>query len=383
MTRPPVVTGPCWRGRARSRRPGPSPACPPRVRAAHSMTGYARDQFGPAWNDVDRNGCDTRNDILRRDLVDITIKPGSTAARAERHPARPVHRDDDRVPARAWHSRPCRSTTSSPWATPGATGRPASCPPSNGWRSPTTRSNLQAIDGPDQRAKGDGDAATWLPPNRSFRCTYVARQVDGQVEVPAVGDAGGAGGDCRGARRLPRRSQGPGRDRSALSSPRPTAAPRYAPANRPSGGRHPMERTLDPARLGDHLDRLYRAAWALCGSREDAEDLVQETYARVLARPRLLRNDDDLGYLLRALRNTFLSRSGPRAGGCAPARSPSSSTSSPTRRRASRKRRSRRASSTPRWRRCPTTSATCSSPSTSPASRTRRRPGRSGSARAR
>ena len=69
-----------------------------------------------------------------------------------------------------------------------------------------------------------------------------------------------------------------------------------------------MERPLDPARLGDHLDRLYRAAWALCGSREDAEDLVQETYARVLARPRFLRNEDDLGYLLRALRNTFLNR---------------------------------------------------------------------------
>ena len=69
-----------------------------------------------------------------------------------------------------------------------------------------------------------------------------------------------------------------------------------------------MERLLDPARLGDHLDRLYRAAWALCGSREDAEDLVQETYARVLARPRLIRREDDLGYLLRALRNTFLTQ---------------------------------------------------------------------------
>jgi RNA polymerase sigma-70 factor (ECF subfamily) len=67
-------------------------------------------------------------------------------------------------------------------------------------------------------------------------------------------------------------------------------------------------RPLDPDRLGDHLDRLYRAAWALCGSREDAEDLVQETYARVLSRPRLLRSDDDLGYLLRVLRNTFVSR---------------------------------------------------------------------------
>ena len=73
-----------------------------------------------------------------------------------------------------------------------------------------------------------------------------------------------------------------------------------------AAGDRPMERPLDPARLGDHFDRLYRAAWALSGSREDAEDLVQETYARVLARPRLLRNEDDLGYLLRALRNTFL-----------------------------------------------------------------------------
>ena len=63
-----------------------------------------------------------------------------------------------------------------------------------------------------------------------------------------------------------------------------------------------------PPALGSHLDRLYRAAWALSGSREDAEDLVQETYARVLSRPRLLRNEDDLGYLLRALRNTFLNQ---------------------------------------------------------------------------
>ncbi len=69
----------------------------------------------------------------------------------------------------------------------------------------------------------------------------------------------------------------------------------------------PPPRTLDPERLGDHIDRLYRAAWALCGSREEAEDLVQETYARVLRRPRLLRSDDDLGYLLRVLRNTYFS----------------------------------------------------------------------------
>src|SRR5919108_5140092 len=67
------------------------------------------------------------------------------------------------------------------------------------------------------------------------------------------------------------------------------------------------ERTLDPSSLGDHIDRLFRAAWALSGSRVDAEDLVQETFARVLAKPRRVRNEDDLGYLLQALRNTFIS----------------------------------------------------------------------------
>jgi RNA polymerase sigma-70 factor (ECF subfamily) len=67
------------------------------------------------------------------------------------------------------------------------------------------------------------------------------------------------------------------------------------------------ERQLDPQALGDHIDRLYRAAWALCGSREDAEDLVQETFAKVLRKPRLLRSEDDVGYLLRVLRNTFVS----------------------------------------------------------------------------
>jgi RNA polymerase sigma-70 factor (ECF subfamily) len=67
------------------------------------------------------------------------------------------------------------------------------------------------------------------------------------------------------------------------------------------------QRQLDPEALGDHTDRLYRAAWGLCGSREEAEDLVQETFERVLRRPRFLHSEDDLGYLLRVLRNTFFS----------------------------------------------------------------------------
>jgi RNA polymerase sigma-70 factor, ECF subfamily len=66
--------------------------------------------------------------------------------------------------------------------------------------------------------------------------------------------------------------------------------------------------SLDPASLPQHTDRLFRAAWALTGSREDAQDLVQETFARVLARPRVLHRQDELAYLLRVLRNTFLTQ---------------------------------------------------------------------------
>ena len=67
------------------------------------------------------------------------------------------------------------------------------------------------------------------------------------------------------------------------------------------------DRQLDPQALGDHIDRLYRAARGLTGSREEAEDLVQETFAQVLRKPRIIRSDDDIGYLLRVLRNTFIS----------------------------------------------------------------------------
>ena len=68
------------------------------------------------------------------------------------------------------------------------------------------------------------------------------------------------------------------------------------------------QRLLEPDRLLDHIDALYRAARALSGSRPDAEDLVQETFAQVLKRPRFVRRGHELGYLLRALRNTYYSR---------------------------------------------------------------------------
>ena len=70
----------------------------------------------------------------------------------------------------------------------------------------------------------------------------------------------------------------------------------------------PIPRRLDPGRVVAHLPRLYHAARAWTSSREEAEDLVQETCVRVLARPRLLYGEDELGYLMRALRNVLVSQ---------------------------------------------------------------------------
>jgi RNA polymerase sigma-70 factor, ECF subfamily len=84
------------------------------------------------------------------------------------------------------------------------------------------------------------------------------------------------------------------------------SAPLGASAQRRAGS-VAAPHVLDANSLGDHLDRLYRAALGLTGSAADAEDLVQDVCVRVLAKPRLVTGDDDLGYLLRVLRNTFIS----------------------------------------------------------------------------
>jgi RNA polymerase sigma-70 factor, ECF subfamily len=85
------------------------------------------------------------------------------------------------------------------------------------------------------------------------------------------------------------------------------AAPRSGVSVRLKGAPAAAPHVLDANRLGDHLDRLYRAALGLTGSPADAEDLVQDVCVRVLTKPRLVTNGDDLGYLLRVLRNTFIS----------------------------------------------------------------------------
>jgi RNA polymerase sigma-70 factor, ECF subfamily len=80
------------------------------------------------------------------------------------------------------------------------------------------------------------------------------------------------------------------------------------PVARRYGTRPAARHALDASRLALHLDRLYRAALGMTGSRHDAEDLVQEVCVKVLAKPRHLTNSDELGYLLRVLRNTYISQ---------------------------------------------------------------------------
>src|SRR3954447_19384937 len=71
---------------------------------------------------------------------------------------------------------------------------------------------------------------------------------------------------------------------------------------------HFPPRRLDPKRASDQLDRLYRLAVVLCGSKHEAEDVVQDVYVRILSRPRFLRRGDDFAYLARCVRNEISNR---------------------------------------------------------------------------
>ncbi|NYJ06604.1 GmrSD restriction endonuclease domain-containing protein [Petropleomorpha daqingensis] len=147
------------------------------VKGRAPKTGYSRDQFGPAWADVDHNGCDTRNDILARDLSGETFKPGThdcvvlTGTLADPYSGTTMQflrgsstSDDVQIDhvvalsdawqkgAQAWDVTRRTAFANDPL-------------------------NLLAVQGSLNTQKSDGDAATWLPPNRAYRCDYVARQV--------------------------------------------------------------------------------------------------------------------------------------------------------------------------------------------------------------
>ncbi|MGZ4567105.1 MAG: GmrSD restriction endonuclease domain-containing protein [Blastococcus sp.] len=152
------------------------------VKGRAPQTGYSRDQFGPAWQDVDHNGCDTRNDILARDLTGEVFKPGThdcvvlTGTLAEPYTGRTIFFQRGQTTSEAVQIDHVVALSDA-WQK-GA----------QGWSAARRAAfandplNLLAVDGPLNMAKGDGDAATWLPPNRAYRCAYVARQVAVKVE---------------------------------------------------------------------------------------------------------------------------------------------------------------------------------------------------------
>ena len=147
------------------------------VKGRAPKTGYTRDQFGPSWKDVDANGCDTRNDILKRDLKSIVYKAvgedcvilsgvltdpySGETINFLRGVATSSEIQIDHVVAlsNAWQTGAFKLTLAQRTAF-------ANDP-----------SNLLAVKGKLNSQKGDGDAATWLPPRKSYRCEYVTNQV--------------------------------------------------------------------------------------------------------------------------------------------------------------------------------------------------------------
>ena len=147
------------------------------VKGRAAKTGYTRAQFGQAWADVDRNGCDTRNDMLKRDLTAITYKAGTrncvvaSGVLVDRYSGETINflRGNvtsmevqiDHVVAlsNAWQTGAFKLSADQRKAL-------ANDP-----------MNLFAVKGRLNSQKGDGDAATWLPPLKSFRCSYIAQQI--------------------------------------------------------------------------------------------------------------------------------------------------------------------------------------------------------------
>jgi hypothetical protein len=147
------------------------------VKGRAPKTGYARTQFGPAWADADRNGCDTRNDILARDLRNPELKaatrdcvvlsgtlqdPYTGKAIAFQRGERSADVQIDHVVALsdAWQKGAQQWTAQ------------------KRLEFANDPANLRAMDGPANQEKGDGDLATWLPPNKSFRCEYAVTVVE-------------------------------------------------------------------------------------------------------------------------------------------------------------------------------------------------------------
>ncbi|SFY47320.1 HNH endonuclease family protein [Streptomyces sp. F-1] len=143
------------------------------VKGRAPKTGYSRDRFGSAWADTDSNSCDTRDDILKRDLKDVKFTGGTCKVTYGLL-------DPDPYSGKEITYRRGRSQVdidhvvalSDAWQK-GAKYWDAS----KRIALANDPLNLIAVDASANRGKGDGDAATWLPPDTAYRCTYVATQV--------------------------------------------------------------------------------------------------------------------------------------------------------------------------------------------------------------
>ena len=147
------------------------------VKGRAPKTGYERAAFGSPWSDVNRNGCDTRNDILFRDLRSIIFESQRdqcvilSGILEDSYSGETIDFIRGRSSSLAVQIDHVVSLSNA-WQT-GAFS----------WGSAKRKEfandplNLQAVKGSLNSQKGDGDAATWLPPNKSYRCSYVARQI--------------------------------------------------------------------------------------------------------------------------------------------------------------------------------------------------------------
>ena len=147
------------------------------VKGRAPKTGYTRDQFGQAWADVDHNGCDTRNDILKRDLTSIIYKVGTrncvvaSGTLVDRYSGETINFVRGNVTSMEVQIDHVVALSNA-WQT-GAFKLSAD------QRKALANDplNLFAVKGSLNQQKSDGDAATWLPPLKSFRCAYVAQQI--------------------------------------------------------------------------------------------------------------------------------------------------------------------------------------------------------------
>lgn len=142
------------------------------VKGKAPKTGYSRDQFSDGW--ASAPGCNVRNYILKRDmtavitrsLTDCTVMQGTLSDPYTGKSITYIQSDSDAV--QIDHV----VALSNAWQT-GA----QQLSPDDRFRFANDALNLLAVDGPTNGKKGDSDAASWLPPNKDYRCRYVARQI--------------------------------------------------------------------------------------------------------------------------------------------------------------------------------------------------------------